>query len=219
MMSGAPKREVGSRHGDAPDTVRVQLRRRLIVAMAISVVAIVLVILLFAALKPGASSSNGRAAPAIGVGSPAPDFTLPNLLSNPAGPLPPVVLDALGKDRRRPVVLNFFASWCRPCRKETPLLAASAAAEARRGSPVQFIGVAVADNPAQAIPFVTKAGVSYPVGADVDLHVAADVYGLTDEPATFFLHADGVVAARHLGALSAVELRSDLAALTSSRHG
>jgi thiol-disulfide isomerase/thioredoxin len=202
-------RPVDPTGGDA-----ARFRRRLLLLMAASAAAIVAVVLALVALKPGSGPTTGPDPTVIGIGSMAPDFALPDLLSTRATPLPPVALASLGKDRHRPVVLNFFASWCTPCRKETPLLAATAAVEARRGSPVQFIGVAVADDPAQAIPFVTGAGVTYPVGADANLRVAADVYGLADEPATFFIDAAGVVVGRHLGALSADELRSELARLT-----
>ena len=61
-------------------------------------------------------------------------------------------LDALGKDRHRPVILNFFASWCGPCQQETPLLARTAAAEQAKGSPIQFIGVDSLDQPSTPCP-------------------------------------------------------------------
>jgi len=176
--------------------------RSLLIGVAI---AAVLAVLLFLVLKPAATTATGQSA-VIGVGSAAPDFTLPNLLSSPATPLPPVHLDALGKDRHRPVVLNFFASWCIPCRAETPLLARTARALQARGSPVQFVGVDVADQASAAVPFVRQAGITYPVGADTTLRVTSVLYGLNGEPNTFFINESGIVIGHHLGALTASEL-------------
>lgn len=186
--------------------------------MAVSGIAIVVVLGLLVALdrSPPATGPAAAGGGGIAVGSVAPDFSLPNVLSTASHPLPPVVLDVLGSDRHRPVVLNFYASWCTPCRRETPLLAAAARTERAERSPVQFVGVDVADNPAAAIPFLRQAGVSYPVGADAELRVATAVYHLSAEPDTFFIGASGVVVGRHLGALDAVELRSWLRVLNGS---
>ncbi len=140
------------------------------------------------------------AAPVAAVGTRAPDFTLPSVRGGA-----PVNLDALGVDRHRPVVLNFFASWCPPCVRETPLFARTARATAADHSPVQFVGVDVADA-AGGAAFVAKAGTPYPVGADTTLAVFSRAYGLTGEPDTFFIAADGRILGRHLGALDAAEL-------------
>ncbi len=125
---------------------------------------------LLAYLLFGVIGTNDGAQPhqVVPIGSIAPGFILPAL-----GGGRPVNLDALGRDRHRPVVLNFFASWCVPCRQETPLLASVARTEQRRHSPVQFIGVDVADVPSSAVAFVQQAGVDYPVAVDADLKVTA----------------------------------------------
>ncbi|HEX3840254.1 MAG TPA: redoxin domain-containing protein [Acidimicrobiales bacterium] len=170
-----------------------------------SAIAVVLAAFLFLVLKPSATTTTGQSA-VVGVGSTAPNFSIPNLLSTPAAPLGPVGLDALGKNRHHPVVLNFFASWCIPCRAETPLLAATAKAESAKGSPVQFIGVDVADAPSSAIPFVQQAGISYPVGVDATLKVTSVLYGMNDQPNTYFIDESGKVIGHHLGALTASEL-------------
>jgi thiol-disulfide isomerase/thioredoxin len=104
------------------------------------------------------------------------------------------------------VVLNFFASWCTPCRAETPLLARTAAAEASRHAPIQFVGVDVADKPADALPFVRASGITYPVGADADFHVSAALYGLDGEPNTFFIAGSGRVVGHVIGALTPARL-------------
>jgi len=188
--------------GPAPDRTGPRRKRSLLIGVAI---AAVLAVVLFVGLQPTATTSTGQPA-AVGVGSIAPDFTLPNLLSTPASPLPPVHLDALGRDRHRPVVLNFFASWCIPCRAETPLLASTARSLRAQGSPVQFVGVDVADQASAAIPFVEQAGIDYPVGADTTLRVTSVLYGLNGQPNTFFINESGVVIGHHLGALTQAEL-------------
>ncbi|HLH27365.1 MAG TPA: TlpA disulfide reductase family protein, partial [Acidimicrobiales bacterium] len=156
----------------------------------------------------GPGGSSGQVVP---VGAVAPDFELPAL-----GGGPPVHLAALGRDRHRPVVLNFFASWCVPCREETPLLASVARAEARRGSPVQFVGVDVGDVPSSARAFVQQAGVEYPVAVDANLSVTAGRYGLNGEPQTFFLDPEGRVVAHKLGALHRAELKADIQRATGT---
>ena len=119
----------------------------------------------------------------MGVGDQAPSFSLPSLTGGD-----PVVLDALGKDRHRPVVLNFFASWCVPCQEETPLLARTADAEQAKGSDIQFIGVDTLDPTSNALPFVKKSGITYPVGSDSG-QVSSGLYGIDGDPQTFFLNA------------------------------
>jgi cytochrome c biogenesis protein CcmG, thiol:disulfide interchange protein DsbE len=155
----------------------------------------------------GSSSDPGAIVP---IGSRAPGFTLPSLTGGA-----PVDLDALGVKVHRPVVLNFFASWCTPCQKETPLLAKTADAERAKGSRVQFIGVDVADQPSDAIPFVHRTGITYPVANDADLRVTSGLYGLNGEPNTFFIAADGRVIGHVVGAVTAPELQSGIHQLGS----
>jgi thiol-disulfide isomerase/thioredoxin len=160
-----------------------------------------LAVLLFVGLGSTSNSTGSGAGGVVPVGSQAPDFTLPSVFGGT-----PVNLAALGKLHHHPVVLNFFASWCIPCRKETPLLASTARAEQAKGSVLQFVGVDSGDKPANAIPFIHQAGITYPVGQDPDLTVAADVYGLDGYPSTFFIDESGKVVGHVLGPVSATEL-------------
>jgi cytochrome c biogenesis protein CcmG/thiol:disulfide interchange protein DsbE len=162
--------------------------------------AAVLAVVLFVGLGTTSKSGSGTGG-VVGIGTTAPNFALPSVLGGP-----PVVLDALGVDRHRPVVLNFFASWCIPCQKETPLLAATARTEQSEGSIVQFVGVDAADPPADAVPFIRSAGITYPVAQDADLRVTGDVYGLNAEPNTFFIDESGVVVGHVIGAVDATQL-------------
>jgi cytochrome c biogenesis protein CcmG/thiol:disulfide interchange protein DsbE len=175
-----------------------------------SVIAAGLAVFLFVGL--GTTSGNGPGSgPVVGVGDAAPGFSLPSLTGGPS-----VDLAALGAARHRPVVLNFFASWCAPCRQETPLLARTAAAAQAKHSAVQFIGVDVADSAANAIPFVKQSEITYPVGTDADLRVAASLYGLNGEPSTFFIDSSGHVVDHVVGAVDARQLHRWLTRLTAA---
>jgi cytochrome c biogenesis protein CcmG/thiol:disulfide interchange protein DsbE len=173
------------------------------------VLAAVLAVILFVGLGTTSRPSGPEAGGVVPVGSVAPDFTLPSV----AGAAP-VHLYQMGRARHHPVVLNFFASWCVPCQQETPLLATTSAAEQAKGSVLQFVGVDVAEQTSVALPFITKSGITYPVGQDPDARVAAGLYGLSGEPQTFFLDESGVVVGHHLGALDKAQLASWVHRLT-----
>ena len=111
----------------------------------------------------------------------------------------------------RPVIVNFFASWCTPCQKETPLLARFY--RARRGQ-IPIIGVDVNDSAAAAAAFVRKSGVSYPVAVDPLPMKTATAYGLPGLPATFFLNARHHIVKRIFGAVTQAELASGASLMT-----
>ena len=177
----------------APPSPAVHGPRRLRSLLIGTVIAAALAVFLFVGLGQN-SGSGPAAAPVVGIGTMAPDFSLPSLTAGP-----PVSLHALGAAHHYPVVLNFFASWCTPCQQETPLLARTATAERAKGSIVQFVGVDVADSPAQAVPFARQSGLTYPIGTDSTLRVAAVLYGLNGEPNTFFISGSGRVLGHVIG--------------------
>jgi len=175
--------------------------RRLRAFLVGLVLAGALAVFLFVVLGTTSSPSTPGSGPVVGVGDPAPGFVLPSVVGGP-----PVDLHALGVDRHRPVVLNFFASWCTPCRQETPLLASTARAEQAKGSVVQFVGVDGADPPADAVPFIRSSGITYPVGQDSTFRVTQGRYGLSGEPNTFFIDASGTVVGHTIGPVTQGEL-------------
>ena len=118
---------------------------------------------------------------------------------------------SLGDFRGRPVVMNFFASWCPPCRDELPILSA---AQRRLGGSVVFLGIDVADSTPAALDLVRASGVTYPLGVDPDYKVADSLYHLRGLPSTVFIDAKGNVAATVLGQLSPRVLDDRLAGLT-----
>lgn len=103
------------------------------------------------------------------------------------------------------VVLNFFASWCLPCRHEHAAL--SEAATYYAGRPTQFIGVLYNDEPAAGIRWIAEmGGMSYPAVTDVESRTAID-YGLYGVPETFIIDPAGRVAHKELGPITAGVLR------------
>lgn len=116
---------------------------------------------------------------------------------------------SLNQYRGRPVVINFFASWCVPCKAETPLLARFF--RAHHGQ-VAILGVDVNDNAAAAKRFVRAAGAGYPVGTD-PAGAAATRYGVVAIPQTFFLNASHHIVKRVFGAVTLAELDAGLAGM------
>jgi thiol-disulfide isomerase/thioredoxin len=92
--------------------------------------------------------------------------------------------------RGTPVVLNFWASWCEPCKKETPDLIAFAKAHPE----VRVVGIAVNDEPKDSRAFAAQYKVTYDLGSDPDAETQ-DLIGFPGLPATYFLDAEGRYAA------------------------
>lgn len=116
----------------------------------------------------------------------------------------------------QPVIVNFFASWCGPCQRETPLLAHYYASH---GGSVAMIGVDANDQQAAALRFVAKAGVRYPVGWDPFPASVTVSYGVAALPQTFFLNAQHRIVAKVAGAVTAPVLARDVALMTGTDRG
>lgn len=102
----------------------------------------------------------------------------------------------------KPVMLNFWASWCVPCREEAPMLEA---AWKRYRDRVVFVGVDVQDTEVEARAFLRQYGITYPNGA-VNAGAISVAYGMRGVPETYFIATDGRIARKWNGPLGTAGL-------------
>ncbi len=113
----------------------------------------------------------------------------------------------LREARGRPVVINFWASWCTPCRTEAQGIQRAYAAF--KGAGVRFIGIAVDDEPKNARRFIKEFNWSFPVSLDAadEMIRAYNVYGV---PKTVVVNGDGLITHEHLGPISEETLTQEI---------
>lgn len=112
-----------------------------------------------------------------------------------------------------PVVINFFASWCTPCKQETPLMASF---YKRMDGKVIVIGIDANDKASNALKFMHAAGVAYPVGFAPNPSVT-NSYGVAGIPQTFFLDSRHRIVEHVYGAVTLKELTQGVALMDSSQ--
>jgi DsbE subfamily thiol:disulfide oxidoreductase len=121
---------------------------------------------------------------------------------------------SLSEMRGKVVLVDFWASWCPPCRQE-----AAALEEVYReyaGPEVEFIGVNIWDLEDNAHTYVKDFGLTYPSGVDTDGVIAID-YGVRGIPEKFFIGRDGVIRQKFVGPMSADTLRQTLDRLLAEK--
>jgi len=181
-------------------------RRRLTLGLGGVVIVLVtaLVVLLVVGLVRQKGSYGGFAVNAVGrIGrinrGPAPDFSTTLFTGETF---------RLADQRGQIVVVNFWASWCPPCRTEAPVL--ERAWQRYRGRGVQFIGLNVWDTDSDARNFMTQYGTDYPNGPDNSGRAAIN-YGVTGLPETFIIRPDGTIAQHWIGPLTDQQIDALLA--------
>ena len=148
---------------------------------------------LFGALLATASRARAAVAPSM----PAPDFTL---RSAEGGNL------RLAEMRGRVVLVNFWATWCGPCKVEMPHL--NRIYEKYRSAGFVLLGVNIDEDPRQAVALATRMGLKFPVLLDTDKAVSRR-YALDSMPGTVIIDRDGKVRHVHKGYREGVEATYD----------
>ncbi|MDH3444801.1 MAG: TlpA family protein disulfide reductase [Deltaproteobacteria bacterium] len=115
---------------------------------------------------------------------------------------------SLEKLRGKAVFLNFWASWCPPCRAEARDL--EAAWRKVKNENVVYLGVALQDTEENARAFLKEFDVTYPNGLDASGKIAVD-YGVWGLPESFFIDPQGLITYKHVGGMGAALVESKLA--------
>lgn len=149
---------------------------------------------------------NVQKVPSALVGKAAANFEVPSIVPN--GPAV-----NLAQFKGKPIILNFWASWCTSCREEAELL--ETFWELWRDKGIQVVGIAVQDTPDAAREFASKAGKTFPLGIDESGKVGLD-YGVYGVPETFFIDASGVIRYKEAGPLTKEVLVTEAARIMTT---
>jgi cytochrome c biogenesis protein CcmG/thiol:disulfide interchange protein DsbE len=133
-----------------------------------------------------------------GVGAPAIAFELKSMDGKPV---------ALANFRGKPLIMNFFASWCDPCREEMPLINELAAKAGKDGYAV--LGIAVEDTRAAIMQYAQEANLVFPIALDLNSTVKR-AYRIFGPPATFFIDGQGMIRDVVIGPITPERAREGL---------
>jgi peroxiredoxin len=131
-------------------------------------------------------------------GYPAPDFTLATLDGQEL---------TLSQLRGKPVVLNFWATWCEPCKRELPALQATAE---HYGADVTIIGIDQGEEAPVVEEYLNQYNLTYPVILDRDFAISAK-YNVAGLPTTFFIDSAGIIRHLWIGEMNRITLAEGIA--------
>lgn len=192
-----PAEDPGSRGG---------LPKRIAQGAALVAVAALLALLVWKVSTRDPGGAAARLAAGNGAPVPAPAFTLPRIGGIPGAPTGgPISLASL---RGKAVVLNFWASWCLPCKQESPRL--QKAYVKYRDQGVVVLGIDAQDFVGDARRFAKRYGLTYPIVHDGSGKTLTP-YGVTGFPETFFVDRQGnLVGERISGEISTTQLEAGI---------
>jgi cytochrome c biogenesis protein CcmG, thiol:disulfide interchange protein DsbE len=180
------------------------LSRRSLIGLAVASLVTGALVLLLVARLVGASGAVGDSATTPLVGHAAADFTISVWNGKPGETL------SLSSLKGKPVVVNFWASWCDNCQTEQYVLSQAWAKYQSQG--VVFVGVAFQDKQSDGAAFLADRKVAYPAGAPSTARTPID-YAVTGVPETVFIGRDGRVVSKIPGAVDDVTLDQNIQAI------
>ena len=181
-----PGRITGNAGGGAPSTLSGSVKRPGPISIVVIVLAVAVVGLLVYGVAAGGEDSSIDAAVQRGEQPVAPGAGVSLPLLDGKGSL------SLSELRGKVVVLNFWASWCEPCRDEAPALERFYRKHRAGGTTV--LGINLDDATRDAEAFVSEFGLTYPQLRDGDGRERRDAYGMTGFPESFLVDPEGKIA-------------------------
>jgi cytochrome c biogenesis protein CcmG/thiol:disulfide interchange protein DsbE len=183
--------------------------RRPVAAILIVGIGVAVIVLLFVLFVPFGRTGEDPDRLVVGghplLGEPAPEIDLETLDGDRV---------RLSELRGRPVLVNFWATWCIPCRDEFPLMAEAYAAHAADG--LEILGIVHDDTADGARAFAADMGATWPMLLDTE-DIAWNDYIGVGMPTSFFVDADGVIRAFSLGGFTGDGLTAQLATILPDR--
>jgi peroxiredoxin len=131
------------------------------------------------------------------VGKPAPGFTLPTLDGTEV---------SLSQFSGQPVLINFWASWCLPCREEMPELVRSYESHKAEGLMILGVNLTYSDSFPGIQAFANEFNITFPVLLDEDGTVTQRLYPILGLPTSFFVNRDGIIARVHMGRMTGQQI-------------
>ncbi len=153
---------------------------------------------------PSTGAPSSRLGQAVRVGSPAPGFTLPDLDGDPL---------SLNMFRGDVVLINFWTTWCPPCREEMPALQEAYENYKDKGFTVLAVNWTQVDDPEQVEPFVRELGLTFPILLDERGEVSEGLYNLLGLPTSVFVDRGGNVREIFIGPLQLDSLEARIQTL------
>ncbi len=154
------------------------------------ILTILIITLLVYALWTGLTGEESIQNPSQLVGKPAPGFVLESFDGEKV---------SLSDFKGKTLLINFWASWCHPCKEEAPTL--ERVYTSLSGKKIEFIGINIMDDKRSAEKYIESFGEKFVNIYDPENRVHLD-YGVGGVPETFFLNPDGIVTAKHRGPLT-----------------
>ena len=179
---------------------RTQLRKPTIYFILIAITFVVGIIVALEVLRRQAPEPNSVGL--LVVGNPAPDFMLSTLDG---------VDVSLSQFRGQPVLINFWASWCTPCREEMPELVRAYEAHKAEGFVILGLNLTYSDSVPDARAFASEFHVTFPVLLDKEGAMAERLYQIPGIPTSIFINRDGTIERIQVGVMNGKQIKEYIA--------